>query len=274
MGEELNPEDIDGIHQHSVTDWEDGAGLPGSIHVPRENPVELLVDGRLLAVLHCTSSHLDELAAGYLLGQGLVDSYGKIAACEADAENARVSVRLISPLDKKVIAEQGHKVIYSGCVQASGPSLEKVNAALGAKVAFEHCGRFDPATVRDSLSKVLQIGEIYRRTRGIHSAAVCSRQGKIMVHREDIGRHNALDKVLGWTARHSIDPGRLFVAATGRISSEAVAKLTRFGIPLMVARGVPTSLALTMAGESGITLAGSLGPGKLRVYTHPVRLGI
>lgn len=234
--------------------------------------MELLVDGRLLAILHCTSSHLDELAAGYLLGQGLVNSYADIAVLEADAENAKVSVRLLNPLDEKSILDQTHKVIYSGCVQGPVPSLERAGSAQAAFVRTEPRTMFEPATVRDSLSELLKKGEIYRWTRGIHSAAVCSREGTIMVLREDIGRHNALDKVLGWTARHSIDPARLFVAATGRISSEAVGKLIRFGILLMVTRGVPTSLALAKAEDSGITLAGSLGPGKLRVYTHPERL--
>lgn len=262
------------IHQQSVTDWENGASIGGSIHVPGEIPVELLVDGRLLATLHCTAAHLDDLAAGFLLGQGLVNAYADIDACEADAENAQVRVCLLNPLAEMELSDQVHQVIYSGCVQGSGPSFGKDGSGQAALSGAALQARFDPAAVRDSLAQVLQMGEIYRRTRGIHSAAVCSRKGKIMVHREDIGRHNAMDKVLGWTARHSIDPSRLFVAATGRISSEAVSKLIRFGIPLMVTRGVPTSLALAKAEKAGITLAGSLGPGKLRVYTHPQRLDI
>ncbi|MBE0428474.1 MAG: formate dehydrogenase accessory sulfurtransferase FdhD [Thermoleophilia bacterium] len=246
--------------------------------VPAEEPVELLVDGRMVAVIHCTPLNLDELAVGYLLSQELIPEQTDVLCVRAEQGNRRVSVTLRHPPENDVAGSRAGTeamtaknqdpkplVIYSGCAQ---------RAYLAGRRGHMGDTIFGPAMVRAVLSRVLRKGELYRQTRGVHSAAIADANGEIMALREDIGRHNALDKILGFTAARGLDPGKLFIAATGRISADAVAKLIRFGIPLMLSRGVPTSLALSMAGETGISLVGSMGPAKLRVYSHPERLGI
>lgn len=254
------------------SDWEAGRFSHAQTSLPAEQPVEMIVNGQLMAVIHCTPANLDDLAAGFLLGHGFISSYAEIGNCQTDADQGIISVDLSVPLTEGPGSTAARTVIYSGCVQGQPPSRMSAGLLPIAAGSISVEPVFDAGNVSAALSQLLKSGEIYRHTRGIHSAAVCSRSGRIMALREDIGRHNALDKVLGWAARHGADPQKLFAVASGRISSEAVAKIIRFGIPLLATRGVPTSLALCMAEEKGITLAGSLGPGRLRVYTHRKRL--
>lgn len=254
-----------------VTEWDADGAAKKRVQVPAEVPVELRVNDVPLAVLHCTPEHIEELATGYLLGQGLAGACSEILSLEVEPGQGAVHIRLENDLDIAALVRRGRVTVFSGCGQSVDPVTPAGGEALAALLSSR--AAFDAFVVRQTLSRLLTRGELYGRTHGVHSAAIVSSEGQIMALREDIGRHNALDKVLGWTALRGLDPARLFVAATGRISADAVAKLIRFGLPLMVTRGVPTSMALGMAEESGITLAGSLGPGRLRIYTHARRLG-
>lgn len=265
------------IEFHKADDWEAGQASPSRAAVPVEQPVELRVDDRHLVTLFCTPGHLEELATGFLLGQGFVSAADDIAAISVDGELKRVDVELRSPLALGN-APARRTVIYSGCGQgplqvadaAAGP--EKPLIGTGGGPVPETAKLPSAAALREALSKTLRRGNVYRATRGVHSAAICSPKGSVMALREDVGRHNALDKALGWAAGRCLDPGRVFVAASGRVSSEAVDKLVRFGIMVMVAKGVPTSLALGKADEMGVTVAGSIGPARLRIYTHSERI--
>lgn len=249
-----------------ATGWEPDSCSESEVPVPVENPVGLWVDDKLLVTLYCTPDHLDELACGFLLDRGLVASLSDIAGCEPDAGQGRVDIRLKQPLNPSAVPVH-ETVIYSGCGQGATIAAETDNLpAVVSGITFK------AAILRDGLSKTLSRGKIYRETHGAHSAGICSRRGGVLVLREDIGRHNALDKVLGWAAARCLDPGIVFVAASGRVSAEAVDKLARFGIPVMVSKGKPTTLALTRADDLGITLASGLGSRKLNIYTHGERV--
>ncbi len=128
--------------------------------------------------------------------------------------------------------------------------------------------RIGAKALRKALSELLRRGQAYRLTRGMHSAALCTAGGRLLCLREDVGRHNALDKVLGWAAAQCVEPRKSFVAMSGRMSVDAVYKLARFRIPVAVSKGVPTSLAVAEAERLQVALAGALGAGGLRLFTH------
>lgn len=255
-----------GKEKWPATEWKTNACADSEITVPVEKPVALRVNGEPLVILHCTPMDLGELAAGFLLGRGVIASFSDIRDFRADAALGRVDIRLNKRLSMDVAAAN-KAVIYSGCGQGAlaDASAPRPKVVLSRAV-------FRAASLREGLSKTLARGKLYRETRGVHSAAVCGRRGGVKVLREDIGRHNALDKVLGWTAANGIDPGTVFVAVSGRISAEAVDKLAFLQVPVLVAKGIPTSLALCRAEDLGITLAGGLGARNLRIYTHGERI--
>lgn len=246
--------------------WDDGSFRKSETSIPVEQPVELRVNGRALAVFHCTPKNLNELAAGFLLGRGLINSIDQITDMDVDAREGKVSIRLEQTL--KINKDHEKKsVIYSGCGQ------EPLDLPAAANPETLAAGTtFSSARLREGLSKTLSRGKIYREARGIHSAAVCGRLGRVMVLREDIGRHNAMDKVLGWSAGRCLDPAVLFIAVSGRVSAEAVEKMAVFRIPVLVSKGLPTTLALERAEALGITIAGGVGTRKLRVYVHGERI--
>lgn len=247
-----------------ASDWGAGEASPADISVPVEKAVDLMVDDKHLVTFHCTPEHLDELATGFVLDQGIIACAGDIRRC-AVVDGERVELTLKEGARRHT--STGGPVIYSGCGQSGkgAPAPVRPEAVQGSTV-------FPATALRDALAGTLRRGELYRQTRGVHSAALYSRKGRLLVLREDIGRHNALDKILGWAAAQCLEPDRLFAAASGRISAEAVDKLARFGIAVMVAKGMPTSLALEKAGSLGITLAGGIGSGRLRIYTHKEKI--
>lgn len=257
-----------GASWRDAEDWGPAGAEPSRVRLPEEAVVGLWVDGAQLATLHCTPIDLEELAAGFLLGQGFIEQADAIAAIAVDDTGGRIDVTLVSGQSVDPVQAPANRIIYSGCGQsaAGGGIISMVDGDDGGV-------RLDAAILRNALELVLRHGEIYRDTRGVHSAGLFSWKGDALVLREDIGRHNAFDKVLGWLAlRDSSETGALFIATSGRVSAEAVRKTARFGIPVIVSKGVPTSLAADDARRLGVSLASSLGPKRLRLYTHRYRL--
>ncbi|MHB0914559.1 MAG: formate dehydrogenase accessory sulfurtransferase FdhD [Thermoleophilia bacterium] len=257
-----------GAVRRDAEDWAQAGAVPSRVRLPVEAVVELGVDGTLLATLHCTPIDLEELAAGFLLGQGFVEQPGDIAAITVAADGSRVDVTLSGDRGLNPGRGPANRIIYSGCGQS-------VDGGAIASLATDpgNSRKLDPEILRDALEQVLRHGSIYRETRGVHSAGLFRSSGDALALREDIGRHNAFDKVLGWlSGQPALDTGGLFLATSGRVSAEAVRKTVRFGIPAIVSKGVPTSLAADDARRLGLTLASSLGPKRLRLYTHRYRI--
>jgi FdhD protein len=269
MNETDNKGDRPGARRHEVFDYLLDETTTGETMLPVEEPVELWVGDFHLATLHCTPEYLDDLARGFLLGQGLVTSGKDITTVTQRPEMKRIDISLREGIEPATNGPPANRIIYSGCGQ---PAI----AATG-KLDHHEADAAAPAIVttgilRDALERVLRQGELYRQTRGIHSAGLFSIDGRELVFREDIGRHNAGDKVLGWLSRQDLDPGAVFLATSGRSSAEAVNKAVRFGIPILFSKGVPTSLAVADARRLGLTIGSSLGPGRLRLYSHRYRV--
>jgi FdhD protein len=228
-----------------------------------EEPLEIRVDGAALAVTMRTPGHDEELALGFLYGEGLIDGPRDAGLSEDLANN---TIEVAGPLTR----DPGVRRFYttSSCGVCGKGALEEV-AVLSAPVSAA-------PTIPRSLAAELpnrldQPG--FRRTGGLHATGLFDPDGELLYTREDVGRHNAMDKVVG---RALLD-GRLplsgrVLCVSGRLSFELVQKAAVAGAPILIGVGAPSSLAVELADDRGLTLCGFARRGTVNVYTQPQRI--
>jgi FdhD protein len=231
-----------------------------------EDPLEIRVDGRALSVTMRTPGHDEELALGFLYGEALIDGPRAVDPAPGLAAN---TVDVAGPLAR----DPGARSFYtsSSCGVCGKGALEEV--AVAAPVLDPAAGPRVPRALLAGLPDRL-VQPTFERTGGLHATGLFAVDGEPLLVREDVGRHNAMDKVIG---RALLD-GRLplhedVLCVSGRLSFELVQKAARAGAPILVAVGAPSSLAVALAAEQGITLCGFARRGSMNVYTHPSRVG-
>lgn len=249
--------------------------------VAAEVPLDVRLDGRPYAVLMRTPGGDRALVAGFLLSERLirsVDDLATIAHCTepapaSDSAANAVSVTL-SPdaaLRAADLVGARREVMATAacgvCGRATLASMQAGLVALPAQVSVR-------ASVVASLPVRLRASQpLFDDTGGIHGAAVFGTDGTLVASAEDVGRHNAVDKVTGALLLREVLPGsRLALCVSGRTSYEIVQKAWCAGIPIVVSVSAPSSLAVSLAHEAGITLAGFVRDGALNIYTHPERI--
>jgi FdhD protein len=228
-----------------------------------EEPLEIRVDGAPLAVTMRTPGHDEELALGFLYGEGLIDRVHFVGLTDDFAAN---TVEVEGPL----LRDPGRRRFYttSSCGVCGKGALQEV--AVSAPVAGP-----GPRIARGLLAalpdRLRQPG--FDRTGGLHATGVLTAAGDLLLVREDVGRHNAMDKVVGRALQEGLLPLHdLILCVSGRLSFELVQKAAVAGAPILVGVGAPTSLAVELAADRGITLAGFARRGKVNVYTRPERI--
>ena len=228
-----------------------------------EEPLEIVVDGQALAVTMRTPGQDEELAAGFLYGEGLIDAAPSFVADPAMGAN-RVS--LAGPLQR----DPGARRFYttSSCGVCGKGALEEV--AVHAPPAPE--GPVLPRRLLASLPDRLRQPE-FARTGALHATGLFAPDGSLLLAREDVGRHNAMDKVVGRALLDGRLPlaGRL-LCVSGRLSFELVQKAAVAGAPILVGVGAPTSLAVSLAADRGMTLCGFARDGRVNVYCGDERV--
>ena len=231
--------------------------------VALEEPLEIRVDGAALAVTMRTPGHDEELALGFLYGEGLIDGVREAGLPEDLASN---TIEVIGPLTR----DPGVRRFYatSSCGVCGKGALEEV-AVLSAPVSAEPTIRRDLAA--ELPGRLDQPG--FRRTGGLHATGLFDAGGELLYTREDVGRHNAMDKVVGRALMDGYLPlsGRV-LCVSGRLSFELVQKAAVAGAPILIGVGAPSSLAIEVADDRGLTLCGFARRGTVNVYTHPQRI--
>jgi FdhD protein len=246
--------------------------------VAAEEPLEIRVEGRSIAVVMRTPGHDRELAAGFLLSEGVISGPGDlfdITQCaEAPPGGGAVEVLLTRPETLDPAALTRHVFTASSCGVCGKASIA---AAMRTHPPLEApAGAVLDRAVLFALPEAQRAAQAgFADTGGLHASTLCDFAGRVLLTREDAGRHNALDKVTG----AMLLAGRLPLTETilmlsGRTSFELVQKALAARIPIIAAVGAPSSLAVQLAEESGITLCGFLRGGRCNVYTHAVRLGL
>jgi len=237
-------------------------GLEDDVAV--EEPLEIRVDGRPLAVTMRTPGHDEELALGFLFGEGLIDA---ARAAGPPADLAANTVEVAGPLLREPDARSFFT--SSSCGVCGKGALEAV--AVHAPAVAPGGVRIARALLAALPDRLRQPG--FARTGGLHATGLFTQAGELLVAREDVGRHNAMDKVVGHALRaHAVPLSRNVLCVSGRLSFELVQKAAVAGAPVLVGVGAPTSLAVRLAADRGLTLAGFARNGRVNVYSGAERV--
>jgi FdhD protein len=229
-----------------------------------EEPLEIRIAGRPVAVTMRTPGHDEELALGFAVSEGL-----RPAGARLPDDLAANTVELDAPsfdadrLARSFYTSSSCGVCGKGALEAVAVEAPRVESDLRLPASLV-------AALPDHLRKAQPA---FEATGGLHATGLFSADGELLCLREDVGRHNAMDKVIGWALRE----GRLPLAdsilcVSGRLSFELVQKAAVAGCPVLVAVGAPSSLAVELAGDRGVTLCGFVRAGRLNVYTEPWRI--
>ena len=282
--------DASGDHEDILpwTFWQLDGGVQRQVDggVVMEEPLEIRLDGRAVAVLMRTPGMEKELATGFLLSEGWLASIKEIVLVrhcggpipgdspEGPNEDVLTGSRNVvetSSTTPDAAARRSAlgdvvQLIRSGCGRTGGGVLAENLPHLDAQV------RIDRQMLPHLVAQLTRRQDAYRAAGGIHAAAVFDASGETLVVAEDIGRHNAMDKALGHCLLRGIPLGDKLVVTTGRASYDMVAKGARVGVPILASLSSPTSLAVELAEAVGCTLLGYLHGRSIRVYTHPWRV--
>jgi FdhD protein len=240
------------------------AGRSERDQVAVEEPLEIRINGSPVAVTMRTPGHDDELALGFCLSEGLRPTGASLPA-DLAANTVEVEAPAFDPqrLRRSFYTSSSCGVCGKGALEAVEVEAPRVEARL--EVA---------ATLLAELPEQLRAAQpAFAATGGLHATGLFDRDGRLLCLREDVGRHNAMDKVVGW----ALAGGRLPLAGeilcvSGRLSFELVQKAAVAGCPILVAVGAPSSLAVELAADRGITLCGFVRGGRLNVYTETWRV--
>jgi FdhD protein len=231
-----------------------------------EEPLEIRINGVPVAVTMRTPGHDEELALGFALSEGLRPEGARLPA-DLAANTVEFDAPGFDPgrLARSFYTSSSCGVCGKGALEAVAVEAPRVESKL--TVAAELI-----ATLPDRLRAAQPA---FDATGGIHATGLFDEQGELLCLREDVGRHNALDKVIGWAFRAGVLPlERSVLCVSGRLSFELVQKAAVAGCPLLVAVGAPSSLAVELAKDRGVTLCGFVRGGRLNVYSEPWRVGL
>ena len=238
----------------------------GSVNPPlaSEYPVELTANGTRIAVFLCTPDHLDDLAAGNLFTRGILTDPGEIRTLGACPD-----LRIIALTTKTALGEdtQGlSRVIASGC----GSGLEFLPEFKDLP-PLPRGFMIELAVLKRWARSMFEAAVLYRETGGMHCACLATEDGRLSV-REDVGRHNAVDKVIGRGFLDRRDFPRCCLLTSGRIAADMILKASTAGIPVVVSRSIPTTTAYEIAKIRGITVIGRIESKDPVLYTRPERI--
>ncbi len=243
---------------------EDGSEI--SAAVAREFPLTIILNDQELVTLLCSPADLRYLAAGFLASEGFLDSKDEIRKITVD--DRRGVVRLETTEDKGLAADALLKrVISSGC----GRGASFYNAADAASQKVDSQMEISVDEVFALVNKFQHGSKLYLATHGVHSAALCDRKN-ILVFNEDIGRHNAIDKIFGKCLLEDIPTASRIIITSGRITSEVLHKVAKRGIPIIISISESTNLGVRIADTLGITLVASVRGKKMNIYTGSWRI--
>ncbi|MFS0849911.1 formate dehydrogenase accessory sulfurtransferase FdhD [Novosphingobium panipatense] len=245
----------------AINTWRDTYdGRPaeaGSVAIPAEAPIAIETNGIAYAVMMATPIEIEDFVTGFLMAEGLAlpDEVGDVAVHATSGEQwgtgyvARVNLpgERLGP-----ILERARRRVGDSSCGICG--IEGVEAALRPLPPVVRASSATPQAIRRGLEAMREGQVLGQRTRATHAAAFCDEQGRVLALREDVGRHNALDKLVGALARQGISPTTGFIVMTSRCSYELVEKTVRAGCPLLVTISAPSDLAVRRAAAAGLAL--------------------
>ena len=257
-----------------VTAYRDGKSRRVHDRLAEETPVALVFNGISFAVMLATPADLEDFALGFALTEGLLERPGELYGVEVETtpEGIAVQLQVASACEFRLKERRRNLAGRTGCGLCGAESLEQVQRTLPAPVCSAL--HLQPDAVRQALAAIGEFQQLQQATGAVHAAAWCSAAGDVQLVREDIGRHNALDKLVGALVRAKADMTQGFFCITSRASFEMVQKATMAGASMLVAVSAPTALAVRTARTAGLALAGFARGHDFVAYTFPERFGL
>jgi FdhD protein len=253
------------------TAWHGNEGTRGAREIPEETPVALSYNRSAYAVMLATPADLEDFATGFSLTEGIVRNVAEIEELDIVQADAGIELRMwLAPeLADSMTRRQRRLAGPSGCGLCG---LESLADAVRTPPRVASTVSFDAAAIHTAMAALPAAQKLNQQTRAVHAAAFWHPRRGLVALREDVGRHNALDKLVGALARDGAAIAEGLLLLSSRISVEMVQKAAMLGAPVVVAVSAPTALAVRIAEEAGITLVGIARADGFEVFTHPQRI--
>jgi FdhD protein len=251
--------------------WRESGLSLGSRAIPEETAVALTYNGGTYAVMMATPQDLEDFAIGFSLSEGVISSPGDIDSLDVVRLDDGVELRMWLSKPKADRLQERRRNIAgpTGCGLCG---IDSIAEAMRPAAVIGHGQQFSSEQIMAAMRNIPSRQKLNIETRAVHAAAFWDVSSGVVALREDVGRHNALDKLAGALARGSIVASEGIILLTSRVSVEMVQKSAAIGAPVMVSVSAPTALAVRMADEAGITLAAIARADGFEVFTHPCRI--
>ena len=236
-------------------------------YVAEERPLHLFLNRTRYATIFCSPSNLKELAIGHVISEGIIKSVEEIERISLRGEVCRIYPKDYVDIEERLrLSQRFSRVILSACGSMSPflpqPHLARIRSDLRVKAE----------TILDGVHNLNSIAETYKKTGGVHAAAIFKGDGTLAAFAEDVGRHNAVDKVIGIAIIHRTDLGNCFLALTGRLTGDIVMKSARVNLPIVTSIAAAIDSGIAIAESVDLTLVGFARGRCMNVYTCAKRI--
>lgn len=258
-------------HDQSTLRLGAGINVKRIERLPQEVPVALVYNGISHAVMLATPDSLDDFALGFSLSEGILLHPRELYGVTAQEQSKGIALELEVSAERFARLKERRRSLAgrTGCGLCG---LESLDAAIQYPPPVKQGLRVSVLAIQRALAEMPLRQDLHCQTHAVHAAAWANCHGEILLLKEDVGRHNALDKLLGAMARQGISLSNGFALMTSRASVEMVQKAATLGAQLMVFISAPTGLAVKLAEQAGVTLIGSARNAELSIYAHPFRI--
>jgi len=259
--------------EFEVTQWQEAKSQQKNDWLAEETPVALIYNGVSHAVMLATSLDLEDFALGFSLSEGIIESPSELYGVEIQSQQNGVALHCEIASERFAQLKQRRRTLAgkTGCGLCGAESLEQ---AVRYPHPIGNERTFSAASITQGLQAIQSQQQLQQKTGATHACAYILADGMVLELREDVGRHNALDKLVGALAKrkaqHGLPDG--FIITTSRASFEMVQKTASAGIPMLVAVSAPTGLAVRVAEQCGLTLVGFARKDRYVVYSQPHRV--
>src|SRR3990170_6392185 len=259
------------MHQVEIVklDISSGTSKKMTDYVAEEKPLHLFVNTTYWATILCSPSNLKELAVGHLLSEGILKSTAEIEEVNLKESESSCYVKLKPKInvDERLSLSRLHaRIVTSACGSSSPYQYQRKPAKIKSNLTVK------ATVVFNSVNQQNFKAELFRRTGGVHAAAIYKADGSLVALAEDVGRHNAVDKVIGIAALNQTDFSECFLASSGRLSGDVVFKAAKVGLPIVASLAAALDSGIAMAETANVTLAGFVRGKRMNIYSYPERI--
>lgn len=232
-----------------------------------EKPLHLFINKTQYATIFCTPKDLKELAVGHLLSEGIIKNLDEIEAITIKEDICDIKLKpKLNIANRLKLAKKSSRVILSAC---GGPYKAEVLKKLRK---IESTFKVEAETVQNCVNTLSRMAETFRKTGGVHAAAVYKADGTLMAFAEDVGRHNAVDKAIGKCALNKMDFSQCILTLSGRLTGDIVSKAAKVGIPAVASIAAALDSGIEIAKKANLTLIGFVRGKRMNVYHAPERI--